>query len=140
VKSEGGETVGVKGEGVKSEGVKSEGVKTWGRVLPLRIGDVDTLRAMWMPFILSGAVFVPGIEDGKLGEAVFLLMLLPGANERIAASGEVVWVNPPGAAMQAGIGVRLRENDRSAFAAIEDCLADSPDDSDAALFLSMAAS
>ncbi len=119
--------------------VKTEKAGTGGRVLPLRIGDVGTLQAMWMPFILSGAVFVPGIEDGELGEPVFLLMLLPGANERIAASGEVVWVNPPGAAVQAGIGVRLREDDRRAFAAIENCLADSPGDGDAALFLSMAA-
>ena len=124
--------------------LKGKGAKTGsteGRVLPLRIGDVDTLRAMWMPFILSGAVFVPGIKDGRLGEPVFLLMLLPGsddAHERVAASGEVVWVNPPGAAMQAGIGVRLRENDRAAVAAIEDCLADPPGDGDTALFLSVA--
>ena len=109
-----------------------------GRVLPLQIGDTDTLRAMWMPFMLSGAIFVPGVEDGSLGEQVFLLVLLPGADERIAASGEVVWVNPAGAALRPGIGVRLREDDRHARKAIENCLADCPEDDAAALYLQAA--
>jgi len=92
------------------------------------------------PYMLAAFV-ISGMYAGLAGGLLAVTDPLAGA-ERMqwTASGEVVWVNPPGAAMQAGIGVRLRENDRSAFAAIEDCLADSPDDSDAALFLSMAAS
>lgn len=97
-----------------------------GRVLPLVIDNPETLRTIWMPFILSGAVFVPDVEGACLGEAIFLLLLLPGANERISASGQVVWVNPAGTAARQGIGVRLQDADGAARSAIEQCLANLP--------------
>ena len=99
---------------------------TKGRVLPIVIDDFVTLRAMWMPFILSGAIFVPDVEDGCLGERIFLLLLLPGANERIPVSGQVVWVNPAAGAARNGIGLRLQEADAAAKSAIENCLANLP--------------
>ncbi len=99
-----------------------------GRVLPIRYDDLQALRATWMPFILSGAVFVPDIDDGFLGERIFLLLLLPGARQRIAVDGRVVWVNPPGAVARRGIGVQLRETDGAAKTAIENCLQAAPAD------------
>lgn len=97
-----------------------------GRVLPLLIDNHVTLHAMWMPFILSGAIFVPDVEDGYLGERIFLLLWLPGANERIAVAGQVIWVSPSAAASRQGIGVRLQEPDGAARSAIEGCLAQFP--------------
>ncbi len=96
-----------------------------GRVLPLHIDSPDSLQAMWMPFILSGGLFIPGAEAGELREKIFLLLLLPGMEERIAVGGEVVWINPAGTVSGAplpGIGVRLLENDGAARKAIEHCL------------------
>lgn len=97
-----------------------------GRVLPLVIDNSEALRAIWMPFILSGAVFVPDVEDACLGEPIFLLLLLPGATERISACGQVVWVNPAGTAARQGIGVRLQDTGGAARTAIEKCLAELP--------------
>lgn len=97
-----------------------------GRVLPLVIDDSEALRAIWMPFILSGAIFVPDVEDACLGEPIFLLLLLPGASERIPAGGQVVWVNPAGTAARQGVGVRLQDKDGAARSAIEQCLANLP--------------
>ena len=99
---------------------------TKGRVLPLIIDDCASLSATWMPFILSGAIFVPDVEDACLGEPIFLLILLPGANERIAAGGRVVWINPAGTAARRGIGVRLQDLDNAAKSSIEQCLAKLP--------------
>ena len=112
--------------------------QTRGRVLPLQIEDLHTLQAMWMPWILSGALFVPGIEDGSLGEGVFLLLLLPGMQERVAISGEVAWVNPAGGALGCGIGVRLQQNGQnegSARSVIENCLAECDEPADSPLYL-----
>ena len=106
-----------------------------GRVLPLTIDDPETLRAMWMPFILSGAVFVPDVEDAGLGESIFLLLLLPGANERIPANGQVVWISAAGTAARRGIGVRLRDADGAAKSAIEQCLAKLPNADGRKLFI-----
>ncbi len=97
-----------------------------GRVLPLLIDNSEMLRAIWMPFILSGAVFVPDVDDACLGELIFLLLLLPGATERIPVSGQVVWVNPAGTAARRGIGVRLQDVDGAAKSAIEKCLENLP--------------
>lgn len=97
-----------------------------GRVLPLIIENSETLKAVWMPFILSGAVFVPGVEDACLGEPIFLLLLLPGANEPIPAGGQVVWVNSAGTAARQGAGVRLQDADGAARSAIEKCLENLP--------------
>ena len=113
--------------------------QTGGRVLPLQIEDLHTLQSMWMPFILSGALFVPGIEDGRLGEGIFLLLLLPGIQERIAISGEVAWVNPAGGALRCGIGVRLQQNEGGARSVIETRLAQCNEPADSPLYLQAAA-
>ncbi len=106
-----------------------------GRVLPLAIDDLETLRAIWMPFILAGAIFVPDVEDACLGERVFLLLLLPGAKERIPVGGRVVWINPGGTAARQGVGVRLQESDGVARSAIEQCLENLPATGGPTLFM-----
>ena len=106
-----------------------------GRVLPLVIDNAETLSAIWMPFILSGAVFVPDVENACLGEPIFLLLLLPGATERIPACGQVVWVNPAGTAARQGIGVRLQDADGAARTAIEKCLENLPASEGRELFI-----
>jgi len=98
-----------------------------GRILPVAIEDRAALRGVWMPFILSGAVFVPDVEDALLGEQILLLLSLPDRHDRLAASGQVVWLSPRGAATRQGIGIRLRENGASMKSAIENCLAASPE-------------
>ena len=98
-----------------------------GRVLPLIIDDFETLRSIWMPFILSGAIFVPDVENAGLGERIFLLLLLPGRQERISTGGQVVWINPAGGAARQGVGVRLLSR-TATRTSIEQCLEQSPAD------------
>lgn len=97
-----------------------------GRILSLLIDDHATLWAMWMPFILSGAIFVPDVEEGFLGEEIFLLLRLPGATDRISVAGQVIWVNPSVTASRQGIGVRFGQSDGGARTAIENCLEELP--------------
>ncbi len=94
-----------------------------GRVLPLIVENRESLRAIWMPFILSGALFVPDVKDAFLGERIFLLLLLPGDQQRIGAAGRVVWINSAATAARQGIGIRLEGGDGAAKAKIEECLA-----------------
>ena len=102
-----------------------------GRVLPLAIDSPGTLQAMWMPFVLSGALFLPDVTDAELEQKFFLLLSLPGVQERIAVSGQVVWINPAATVMRQGIGVRLLESDGAARTAIGNCLKDVPPASEA---------
>ena len=106
-----------------------------GRVLPLIIDDIETLRSIWMPFILSGAIFVPDVENAGLGERIFLLLLLPGRQERISTGGQVVWINPAGGAARPGVGVRLQDPESAARTTIEQCLEQSPADGGQDLFI-----
>ena len=106
-----------------------------GRVLPLIIDDFETLRSIWMPFILSGAIFVPDVENAGLGERIFLLLLLPGRQERISTGGQVVWINPAGGAARQGVGVRLQDPEGATRTSIEQCLEQSPADGGQDLFI-----
>ncbi len=89
-------------------------------LLALHLRDAAALRAAWMPFIRGGGLFVPSTHDHRLGEAVFLLLTLPGEAERIPVAGQVVWLSPtPGPDGPRGIGIQLTEADEPLMRRIE---------------------
>jgi len=64
-----------------------------------------------MPFARNGGLFIPDAENYALGDPVFLLLKLPGSDNRHAVQGKVFWISPPGSSRGAGIGVRFSKQD-----------------------------
>ena len=81
--------------------------------LSLTIKDKNALYAAYMPFVKGGGIFVPSSRPYKLGEEVFMLLMLMDSKEKIPVAGHVVWVTPPGAqgSRTAGIGIQFSEKD-----------------------------
>src|SRR3989338_5828891 len=82
-------------------------------VLSLTIKDKNALYAAYMPFVKGGGIFVPSNRPYRLGEEVFMLLMLMDSKEKIPVAGHVVWVTPPGAqgSRTAGIGIQFSEKD-----------------------------
>ena len=85
-------------------------------ILSLSIKDKSTLYAAYMPFIANGGLFVPTEKQYKLGDEVFMLLMLMEDKARIPVAGTVVWVTPSGAqgGKSAGIGVQFSDQDNGA--------------------------
>ncbi len=85
-------------------------------ILSLSIKDKSTLYAAYMPFIVNGGLFVPTEKQYKLGDEVFMLLMLMEDKARIPVAGTVVWVTPGGAqgGKSTGIGVQFNEQDSGA--------------------------
>jgi len=77
----------------------------------LSIPDNNALARCYMPFARNGGLFIPDAENYALGDPVFLLLKLPGSDNRHAVQGKVFWISPPGSSRGAGIGVRFSKQD-----------------------------
>ncbi|WP_110676532.1 PilZ domain-containing protein [Salinicola sp. RZ23] len=78
------------------------------KALSLTIRDDDTLHSAYLAWLARGGLFVPTEQRYSLGQRVYLLVTLPGAQERLPVEGEVVWLTPAGTADRlAGIGVHF---------------------------------
>jgi len=90
-------------------------------VLSLNIKEKAALYASYMPFIKGGGIFIPTSKVYSLGDEVFMLLALLDDPARIAVSGNVVWVAPPGAHNnhQQGIGVQFSANEAGNMARVK---------------------
>ncbi|HET19292.1 MAG TPA: pilus assembly protein PilZ [Chromatiales bacterium] len=67
-----------------------------------------------MPFLKNGGLFLPGQNQLRMGQEIFLVLSMMGDPERIRVAAKVVWVTPPGAQgnRPAGVGVQFLEADQ----------------------------
>jgi type IV pilus assembly protein PilZ len=82
-------------------------------VLSLSIKEKAALFAAYMPFVKGGGIFIPTAKAYNLGDEVFMLLQLMNDPTRIAVSGTVVWITPPGSHgnRTQGIGVQFSANE-----------------------------
>ena len=79
-------------------------------VIKINIDDLKDLYQYYMPYVDGCGIFVPTEEIYSLEQEVFIFLKLPGALGKFAASGRIVWLNPPKKASRRmpGVGVQLR--------------------------------
>ena len=85
------------------------------RLLAVTIHRRSDLEKSYMPWLKRGGLFVPTAEPYRLGDAIYLLLSLPGQTERVSADGEVAWIVPAAndRNMPPGIGVHLSDSEGS---------------------------
>lgn len=79
----------------------------------LAIKDKKQLYKSYMPFVTGGGLFIPTKRMYKMGEEVFMLLVLMDETERMPIAGTVIWKTPEGsdANRVAGIGIQLSNKD-----------------------------
>ncbi|WP_269533806.1 PilZ domain-containing protein [Chitinimonas sp. BJYL2] len=84
-----------------------------GGVLSLSIKEKAGLFAAYMPFVKGGGIFIPTAKPYSIGDEVFMLLQLMEDPAKIAVSGKVVWITPPGSHgnRTQGVGVQFSENE-----------------------------
>ncbi|MFC0269404.1 PilZ domain-containing protein [Kushneria aurantia] len=100
------------------------------RALSLALDDIETLGASWMPQLENGGLFMPTRDAFHLGQRVYLLLSLPGEQERRPVSGVVAWVSPVGMTGRRtpGIGIHLDAEEQPLRVRIEALLTEAPPD------------
>ncbi|GMR08554.1 MAG: PilZ domain-containing protein [Gammaproteobacteria bacterium] len=85
-------------------------------ILSLTIKDKSALYAAYMPFVKNGGLFIPTNKAYKLGDEVFMLLMLMEETEKIPVAGKIVWITPKGAQgnRAAGVGVQFSDLDGGA--------------------------
>ncbi|MBY0346041.1 MAG: PilZ domain-containing protein [Neisseriaceae bacterium] len=82
-------------------------------ILQLNLRDKNALRALYMPFLRNGGIFIPTETPYKLGDEIYVLLTLTEENSRIPLQGQVVWITPKG--MQGnrieGVGIKFYETE-----------------------------
>ena len=66
-------------------------------LLTLTIKDKSALYLAYMPFVKNGGLFIPTSSNYRLGDEVFMLLNLMGADDKLPVAGRVIWLPPPGA-------------------------------------------
>lgn len=71
------------------------------------------LYKAYMPFIKNGGLFIPTRRPYKMGEEVFMLLILMQEKARLPLAGTVVWKSPDGCDgnRSVGIGIQLSSKD-----------------------------
>ena len=79
-------------------------------VIKINIDDLKDLYQYYMPYVDGCGIFVPTEEIYSLEQEVFIFLKLPGDLGKFAASGRIVWLNPPKKISKRvpGVGVQLR--------------------------------
>ncbi len=62
-------------------------------ILLLKLADKSDLHKAYMPFLKFGGLFVPTDKQFRLGDEVFLVLILPQETDRRPVAGKVVWIN-----------------------------------------------
>ncbi len=85
------------------------------RLLAVTIHRRSDLEKSYMSWLKRGGLFVPTAEPYRLGDAIYLLLSLPGQTERVSADGEVAWIVPAAndRNMPPGIGVHFSDSEGS---------------------------
>lgn len=85
-------------------------------MLTVNISDENMLYNAYMPFIKGGGLFAQTPNRLPLGQAVFMVVTLPGSSEKLPVSGKVCWVTPAGVQNRpAGVGVQFDDTRESAI-------------------------
>ena len=79
-------------------------------VIKINIDELKDLYQYYMPYVDGCGIFVPTEEIYSLEQEVFVFLKLPDDLGKFAASGRIVWLNPPKKASRRmpGVGVQLR--------------------------------
>ena len=77
--------------------------------IELTINNNNELHAHYMPFIDSGAIFVPTTDEYALGDTATAHVLLKEVGKKIPIQGTVAWITPNMGqqGIQAGIGIQF---------------------------------
>jgi type IV pilus assembly protein PilZ len=84
-------------------------------VVQLVIKEKAALYAAYIPLFQEGGLFIPTSREYKLGDDVYVLLMLPEDTQRYPVAGKVAWVTPPRAAgnRTQGVGVRFPSDEKS---------------------------
>ncbi len=84
-------------------------------VIRMSFPDARALYQSYMPFVDGCGLFFASEEEYELEQEVFVFLSLPGEMGKYAASGRIVWLNPPKKAVKRvpGIGIQLRGREAS---------------------------
>ena len=84
-------------------------MNTNNKPLSLVINDNAELHAHYMPFIESGAIFIPTTEEYNIGDKATAYLLLKQLGKKIPIQGKVAWITPDikHANTKAGIGIQF---------------------------------
>lgn len=79
----------------------------------LAIPDLQTLGALYMPYIRNGGLFIPTSKTYGIGKQVFLIFRLMNEPSRWPVCAKVIWLTPDKAQGKKlrGIGVRFMDRD-----------------------------
>ena len=85
-------------------------------ILSLVVKDKAALYNAYMPYIRHGGIFVPTLREYRLGDEVYVLITLPGDEQRYPVLGSVAWVTPARAlgGRTQGVGVHFPGDEKSA--------------------------
>ncbi|PRY66071.1 type IV pilus assembly protein PilZ [Vreelandella songnenensis] len=95
------------------------------KAFALKIPDMATLQAAYMPFLEHGGIFVPTETPCALGSQVHVFLTLPEAHAPVEVAGKVAWISPVQGACDRmpGIGVHFALHDNALRERIEGLLA-----------------
>lgn len=87
-------------------------------VLSLSIKEKSALFAAYMPFVKGGGLFIPTNKQYRMGEEVFMLLILMDDPVKLPVSGKVIWLTPAGAhgGRTQGVGVQFVANESGKMA------------------------
>ena len=82
----------------------------------LVLGDSESVRRAWLPFLEPGGLFVPTRREHVLGEELVLLVQLPD-NTKQSFAGRVAWISAAetSGGRRRGIGVALEDSEGRAL-------------------------
>ena len=85
------------------------------RLLAVTVPRRSDLDKAYMRWLRRGGLFVPTADSYRLGDAIYLLLTLPGSTERFSVDGEVVWIMPAenNRHTPSGIGVHFSDSEGS---------------------------
>ncbi|MCX8521289.1 MAG: pilus assembly protein PilZ [Rhodoferax sp.] len=63
-------------------------------VIQMVIKEKAALYAAYIPAFTEGGIFVPTTREWVLGDDLYLLMTLPGEEQRYPVIGKVAWITP----------------------------------------------
>lgn len=83
------------------------------RMLSVHLKDKNALYAAYMPFLENGGLFIPSLDNYRLGEEVFVLLTLLDEPEKMPVAGRIVWITPKEAVgnRTPGIGIQFNGQD-----------------------------
>ncbi|MGB7299118.1 MAG: PilZ domain-containing protein [Burkholderiaceae bacterium] len=81
-------------------------------VIQLSIKEKPALIAAYMPFVKGGGLFVPTVRSASLGDPIYLVLTLMDDPNKLAITGKVIWITPPGVpGRQQGIGIQFADDE-----------------------------